>query len=90
MRHNILELTIAIRYRYLKTTKKGKTSILSEFVASTGLHRKAAMRMPNKGGQKSEINKTVRPKGKQLIAQDEIEMIKTTTMMLNHFSRLLV
>jgi hypothetical protein len=39
------ELLQAIRPRYLKTNKAGKTRILDEFVAATGYHRKHADRL---------------------------------------------
>ena len=39
------ELAESIRPRYLKATKAGKEQILNEFVASTGYHRKHAIRI---------------------------------------------
>jgi hypothetical protein len=39
------ELVEAIRPRYLKANKAGKEHILNEFIASTGYHRKSAIRV---------------------------------------------
>lgn len=41
------ELSEAVRSRYLKATKKAKVKILDEFIASTGYHRKYAIRVLN-------------------------------------------
>ncbi len=43
------ELLVAVQPRYLQASRKGKTQILDEFVASTGYHRKHAVRLLNKG-----------------------------------------
>lgn len=42
--HSKRELVQRIQPRYLKADRKEKTKILNEFVANTGLHRKAAIR----------------------------------------------
>ena len=47
-RRSIIEYAQAIRGRYFKVEKKRKTEILNEFVAATGLHRKAAIRLLNR------------------------------------------
>jgi len=47
-RRSILEYTEAVKGRYLKSPKKMKTKILDEFVAVTGLHRKASIRLLNR------------------------------------------
>lgn len=47
-RRSILEYADAVRGRYLRTSKRRKTEILNEFVATTGLHRKAAIRLLNR------------------------------------------
>jgi hypothetical protein len=47
-RRSILEYAEAVRGRYLRAAKKRKTEILNEFVANTGLHRKAAIRLLNR------------------------------------------
>ena len=44
-RHTRKELIEALRQRYGKESKRGKTKILDEFVAVTGYHRKHAVRL---------------------------------------------
>jgi hypothetical protein len=43
------ELAGAVRERYLRADRRGKAAILDEFVASTGYHRKAAIRLLRQG-----------------------------------------
>jgi hypothetical protein len=43
------ELAGAVRDRYLRADRRGKATILDEFVASTGYHRKAAIRLLRQG-----------------------------------------
>jgi len=43
------ELVGAVRERYLRADRRGKAAILDEFVASTGYHRKAAIRLLRQG-----------------------------------------
>lgn len=59
-RGSILEYAQAVRGRYQRSLKKGKAKILDEFVAATHLHRKAAIRLMNRG-----VSATVRPAGKK-------------------------
>ena len=47
-RRSILEYARAVRPRYLRAAKEKKTRILDEFTATTGMHRKAAIRLLNK------------------------------------------
>ncbi len=47
-RRSILEYAEAVRGRYLSSPKREKKKILDEFVAATGLHRKAAIRLLNR------------------------------------------
>ncbi len=61
-RRSIVEYTEAVRERYLRSTKKVKTRILDEFVAATGLHRKAAIRLLNGGSKPSGKKRSGRPK----------------------------
>ena len=61
-RRSILEYAEAVRERYRSGKKKAKTKILDEFVASTGLHRKAAVRLLNRVKEKGEGKKSGRPK----------------------------
>ena len=55
-RRSITEYAEAVRGRYFRASKKKKTEILNEFVATTGMHRKAAIRL---------LNRRVRPPGKK-------------------------
>lgn len=48
------ELIATIRPRYLKANKAGKEQILNEFIATTGYHRKSAIRV---------LNRDPKPKG---------------------------
>ena len=47
-RRSIMEYAEAVRERYFRGAKKAKTEMLNEFVATTGLHRKAAIRLLNR------------------------------------------
>lgn len=60
-RQSILEYAEAVRGRYLRSTKGAKTKILNEFVAATGLHRKAAIRLLNRRGEPSGSKRSGRP-----------------------------
>ena len=61
-RRSILEYAEAIRERYLMASKKVKMRILDEFVATTGLHRKAAIRLLNRRSKPSGRKKSGRPR----------------------------
>jgi len=61
-RRSILEYAEAIRGRYLGSSKEGKTRILEEFTAATGLHRKAAIRLLNRRGEGVRRKRQGRPK----------------------------
>ncbi len=61
-RRSILEYAEAVRERYLGASKKTKTKILDEFVAATELHRKAAIRLLNRGSKKDGRKRPGRPK----------------------------
>ena len=56
------ELLETIRPRYLKANKRGKGRILDEFVASTGYHRKYAIRVLKQGRKTSGVRKRGRRK----------------------------
>ncbi len=56
-RRSILEYAEAIRERYSEGTKQIKTKILDEFIAATGLHRKAAIRLLNREKRQNKGNK---------------------------------
>ncbi len=61
-RRSILEYAEAIRGRYLRSSKKVKTRILEEFVAATGLHRKAAIRLLNRRSIPAGRKRSGRPR----------------------------
>ncbi len=61
-RRSILEYAEAVRGRYSGSSKKVKTKILDEFVAATGLHRKAAVRLLNRARERGSKKKSGRPK----------------------------
>jgi len=61
-RRSILEYAEAVRPRYLRSTKGVKKKILDEFTAATGLHRKAAIRLLNKGRKASGAKRKGRPR----------------------------
>ena len=50
-RGSIREYTEAVRWRYLRVTKKEKGRILDEFAQVTGYHRKSAIRLLRRGNQ---------------------------------------
>jgi hypothetical protein len=61
-RKSIREYALAIRDRYRKATKEGKTKILDEFTKTTGLHRKAVIRLLNKETNIHSSKKRGRPR----------------------------
>jgi hypothetical protein len=61
-RRSTMEYAEAVRSRYLKASKKVKTKILDEFVAATGRHRKAAIRLLNRQSTPAERKKAGRPR----------------------------
>jgi hypothetical protein len=63
------ELAEAIRPRYLKATKAEKEHILTEFVASTGYHRKYAIRLLKRGSPSQTLKK--KP-GRHKVYQGEV------------------
>jgi hypothetical protein len=60
-RSSIKEYVEAIKGRYQKETKKGKSKILDEFTKATGLHRKAAIRLLNRCHPASGRKRSGRP-----------------------------
>ena len=62
------ELFAEVQPRYLKASKVEKQKILDEFTASTGYHRKSAIRIL-KHGYKRRPNK---PKGRKAIYRGEV------------------
>jgi hypothetical protein len=61
-RRSIEEYADAVRGRYYRVPKKKKTEILDEFVANTGLHRKAAIRLLGRGNKPPGRKRRGRPK----------------------------
>ena len=56
------ELVAAIRGRYWRASRREKGRILDEFVASTGYHRKWAIRLLRDGPPKSRKGRGGRPR----------------------------
>jgi hypothetical protein len=61
-RCSIEEYAEAVRRRYCRAAKKAKTEMLNEFVATTGMHRKAVIRSLNRRGRSSGKKKRGRPR----------------------------
>lgn len=61
-RRSIIEYAEAVRSRYRKASKKMKTKILDEFVAATGRHRKAAIRLLNRTSIPASRTRPGRPR----------------------------
>ena len=61
-RRSIIEYAEAVRSRYRKASKKVKTKILDEFVAATGRHRKAAIRLLNRTSIPASRTRPGRPR----------------------------
>jgi hypothetical protein len=65
------ELVTAIRPRYLKANKAGKEQILNEFTATTGYHRKSAIRVLKHGPKARGLKKP----GRQKIYRGEVVQV---------------
>ncbi len=74
-RRSILEYAEAVRRRYLGSSKKAKTKILDEFVAATGLHRKAAIRLLNQPSKKAGKKRPGRPRFYSLEAVSALKVV---------------
>ena len=61
-RRSITEYAEAIRGRYFQASKKAKTVMLNEFVATTGMHRKAAIRLLKRRGSPPGKKRSGRPR----------------------------
>ena len=66
------EMIESIRPRYLKANKAGKAQILDEFVATTGCHRKYAIRVLKHGPQPKGLH--LRP-GRSKVYQGEVVQV---------------
>lgn len=69
------EMIEAIRPRYLKANKAGKEQILDEFIATTGYHRKYAIRVLKHGQKPKGLKKPGRRKIYQGEVVDVLEQI---------------
>ncbi len=78
-RRSILEYAEAVRERYLSTPKKTKTKILDEFVAATGLHRKAVIRLLNRVSKKGRRKRNGRPRLYSLEAVSALKVVWEAT-----------
>ena len=61
-RCSIVEYAEAVRGRYFRAAKKAKTEMLNEFVATTGMHRKAGIRLLNRRSTSSGSKRRGRPR----------------------------
>ena len=61
-RRSIIEYAEAVRGRYFQAGRKAKAGMLNEFVAATGMHRKAVIRLLNRRGKSSGKKKRGRPR----------------------------
>lgn len=66
--HSKREMIEAIRPRYLQANKSGKAQILDEFIATTGYHRKYAIRVLKHGSRPKGLKKP----GRRKIYQGEV------------------
>ena len=78
-RRSILEYAEAVRWRYLKSSKKAKMGILDEFVATTRLHRKAAIRLLNRRDRPAGRTRTGRPRLYSLEAMAALKIVWEAT-----------
>jgi len=69
-RRGIREYSEAVRGRYRVARKRAKTVIIDEFVATTGMHRKAVIRLLNRRARASGKRKRGRPRlyGPEVVA----------------------
>jgi hypothetical protein len=65
------EMIAVIRPRYLKADKTGKAHILNELIATTGYHRKSAIRVLQHGSKPKGLKKP----GRQKIYQGEVVQV---------------
>jgi len=61
-RRSITEYAEAVRARYCRAPKKAKTEMLNEFVATTGMHRKAVTRLLNRRNRSPAKKRGGRPR----------------------------
>ncbi len=61
-RRSIREYAEAVRGRYFQASKKAKTEMLNEFVATTGMHRKSVIRLLNRRSRSPGKKRVGRPR----------------------------
>ncbi len=61
-RRSITEYAEAVRGRYFRASRKAKTEMLNEFVATTGMHRKAVIRLLNQRNRSPGKKRGGRPR----------------------------
>jgi hypothetical protein len=61
-RRSITEYAEAVRGRYFRVSRKTKTEMLNEFVATTGMHRKAVIRLLNRRNRSPGKKRCGRPR----------------------------
>ncbi len=71
---SILDYARAVKLRYLRASKGAKTKILDEFTATTGMHRKAAIRLLNR----CNISETRKKHGRPRMYDIKVEMALRT------------
>lgn len=78
-RRSVMEYAEAVRERYSRSSKKKKTEILNEFVATTGLHRKAVIRLLNRRSRPSVRKRRGRPRLYGLEAMAALKVVWEAT-----------
>jgi len=78
-RRSVIEYAEAVRERYLRASKKAKTEILNEFVATTRLHRKSAIRLLNRRNRPSGKKRGGRPRLYGLEAMAALKVVWEAT-----------
>ncbi len=73
-RRSIEEYADVVRGRCFRASKKAKTEILNEFVANTGQHRKAAIRLLNRRNRPARRKRSGRPKLYGLEVMDALKV----------------
>ena len=61
-RRSITEYAEAVRGRYFRASRKAKTEMLNEFVATTGMHRKSVIRLLNRRSRSPGKKRVGRPR----------------------------
>ncbi|MBA7709641.1 hypothetical protein ES703_118563 [subsurface metagenome] len=78
-RRSIIEYAGAVRGRYFRASKKTKAGILNEFVATTGMRRKSAIRLLNRTNSSSGKKRGGRPRLYGLEAMAALKVVWEAT-----------